>query len=442
MCDPIAAIGSPAACIAGAVASSGLDYVAQQTCEAAGRMVVWAVGWWTLLPSVDPTSAVPDIDNTTDPIHTLQGYTMPVVGFVLVLSILVQAARMIISRRRDPAVNVAVGLLRYATVCALGLPTVALALKAGDALSRWVIGQAADQFGARMAGLAPQLFQLHAMLALLLGAVLALLALIQWLLVFVRQAGILVLAVMLPLAASGSISDYSKPWLRKLAAWLLALVTYKPMAALIYTIGFTLMGTGQTLSTTMTGLIVIVLAVVALPTMMAFFSFAGADTSGGGVGGVVAVGAVGALGATKLINGLGSGGAVDSAARMDRSGPGSNHPPALPAGSSGGGSGGGGGGGLVPTGATPSAGNPAPTGPAPGAGGGGGGGGGGGPAAGGGMPSGPAGGESAAAAAGPAGAAAAGAAAVARGAYQAGREIGEQMGGQMGGSAPGEDGQR
>src|SRR5205085_2693041 len=84
------------------------------------------------------------------------------------------------------------------------------------------------------------------------------------------------LAALLPLAASGSINESTKPWLNRMLPWLLTLVLYRPMAALIYMIGFTFLGTGNDVTTVMTGLMVLVLAVVAMPAMMRFFSWAGA----------------------------------------------------------------------------------------------------------------------------------------------------------------------
>ena len=60
------------------------------------------------------------------------------------------------------------------------------------------------------------------------------LSLVQWLLMALRQAGLLVLAAMLPLAASGP-----RAWLYRLLSWLGAMVAYKPAAAFIYYLGFT-----------------------------------------------------------------------------------------------------------------------------------------------------------------------------------------------------------
>ena len=75
-------------------------------------------------------------------------------------------------------------------------------------------------------------------LALLFSVVALVLAMIQWVLMAFREAGLLVLAAMLPLAAAGP-----RAWLNRLLAWLLAIVVYKPGAAFIYYIGFSYLST-------------------------------------------------------------------------------------------------------------------------------------------------------------------------------------------------------
>jgi type IV secretion system protein TrbL len=139
---------------------------------------------------------------------------------------------------------------------------------------------------------------------------------------FIRQAGILVLAALLPLAASGSINESTKPWLNRMLPWLLTLVLYRPMAALIYMIGFTFLGTGNDVTTVMTGLMVLVLAVVAMPAMMRFFSWAGVSVTGGG-GAAMA----GAIGAASLIGATSRTPANQHANYIDLYGPGSRGGP-------------------------------------------------------------------------------------------------------------------
>ncbi|MGH7748598.1 MAG: hypothetical protein ACREQ5_28140, partial [Candidatus Dormibacteria bacterium] len=288
------------------------EQIAESAAGAAGQMIVDSLTWWIRTPSVDPQ---------TPAVATAQAYTLPLIALVLMGSVLVQALRMTVSRKRDPMLNVGVGLVRYFVVAAVGLVVLAGAIKAADDFSVWVVGQTMADFSTRMkAVLTPEVitnpFSLLAMggLGYLLGAV-------QWVLGFVRQAGILVLAALLPLAASGSVNESTKPWLNRMLPWLLTLVLYRPMAALIYMIGFTFLGTANDVTTVMTGLMVLVLAVIAMPAMMRFFSWAGVSVNGGG-GAVMA----GAVGAASLMGASSRARANKQASYIDATGPGSNNP--------------------------------------------------------------------------------------------------------------------
>ncbi len=399
MCN---AIVDPSCVVTGLV-DSGFAGIAQSAGEAAGNMLVEALTWWVGTPSVDPNS---------DTIRALQASTMPVVVLILTASVLAQALRMVVSRKKDPAINVALGLLRYAVVTAVGLVLLGLALKAGDDLSTALVGQAMADFTARFKGLLTAQVMTNSFTLLVVSLLFFLIALVQWVLGFIRQAGVLVLAVMLPLAAAGSINDSTKGWLNKLIPWLIALVCYKPMAAMIYKIGFTMLGTGQDVSTVMTGLMVLVLAVIALPAMLRFFSWAHVSASGGGAGGVLAAGAVGAVGMAQL---SGRGGAVGAAAQMERSGPQPSGAASGAASGAGGGTGGGTGGGGSGGGASAAGGESATASDATAGG------------TAGGATGSAAGGAAAGAAAGPAGAAAGAAVQVAKGAYQAGQAAAQQI---------------
>jgi len=346
---------SPIACVVGSAVTSGLDEIAQDASVAAGKLIVWSMGWWTTTESVDPN---------TSTVHDLQHYTMPVVALILVCSVLWQAFRMVLSRKPEPLIQVITGLAKFAGVYIIGLAGWEVAVQISDLLATSLITQTADEFGQRMAGQMQGLFELKAVVALLISVVLIVLSAIQWVLGFARQAGMAVLAVLLPLAAAGSINTATQPWLKKVNGWMVGLVAYKPSAALVYAIGFKLMTTDtlgangqpitandpatQALDSEIIGIMVLVLGVFCLPVMMKFFGQFGADSSGAGVAGVLVGGAVVAGGAMSIA--AKSGGAASSVSRMERSGPGT------------------GGGGGGPTGATtpPSAGpTPGPSGNSP-----------------------------------------------------------------------------
>lgn len=307
MCDPF-----DLGCVALSGLGSAFEGIAAAAGAAAANMVAQALTFWVSTPSVNPDSAV---------IRQLQGYTMPVVALMLVASILVQAIRMTLSRKKDPAINVAVGLLRFAVVNAVGLATVGLALRAGDALAESLVNQGIAGYAQRMQVLFAVEVLTDPFGLLVLALIALLLGVVQWVIAILRHAALLVLAAMMLLAASGAINESTKGWSGKLWSWQVALIAYKPAAALIYTVGFTFMGTGQDITTIATGIAVLFLAVVALPVMLKFFSWSGVGVSGGsGVGGVVAAGALGAV----ALASMRGGGAAASAQARERTGPGSS----------------------------------------------------------------------------------------------------------------------
>jgi type IV secretion system protein TrbL len=169
-----------------------VDTVAQGSAE----LMVTMSSWWAGADSVDPRdSAVLAAQHATGPVSTA----------ILVGGVLVQSIRMIVSRKAEPLLAVAGSLLRFAVVSALGLTLLQLALQAGDVLARQLLGNAANDFAVFMRDLithpGDSLF-----VTLLVAVLSAVLSIVQWLLMAVRQAGLLVLAAMLPLAASGPAS--------------------------------------------------------------------------------------------------------------------------------------------------------------------------------------------------------------------------------------------
>jgi hypothetical protein len=299
------------------VAKGAFEQIAESAAGAAGQMIVDSLTWWVRTSSVDPENPA---------VATAQAYTLPLIALVLMGSVLVQAIRMTVSRKRDPALNVGVGLVRYFVVATVGLVALAGAVKAADDFSVWVVGQTMVDFSTRMKAVLTAAVITNPFSLLAMGGLGYLLGAVQWVLGFIRQAGILVLAALLPLAASGSINESTKPWLNRMLPWLLTLVLYRPMAALIYMIGFTFLGTGNDVTTVMTGLMVLVLAVVAMPAMMRFFSWAGVGVAGGG-GAAMA----GAIGAASLIGATSRAPANQHSNYMDLHGPGSRGgPPPAP----------------------------------------------------------------------------------------------------------------
>lgn len=305
------------ACKATHAVGSVLDDFVATVARGAADLMVTTSTWWTTTDSVDPRDSAVIAAQST--IGTL-------VGIILLGSILVQAIRLILSRKAEPLLMVATGLFRFAIVSALGLVVLQGALRAGDALATSVMSDAANNFALFMVDALTGPNNVNNTFITLLCAVIgAVLSLIQWLLMAIRQAGLLVLAAMLPLAASGSLNRSTRGWLDKIITWLIAIVVYKPAAALIYFIGFSYLSspssnTPGSISTQITGIMVLLLAALAMPILLKFFAWSGTQISGSGGGGS---GMLGAAGAVALAHGTGRSPAVQGAKDLESSGPGS-----------------------------------------------------------------------------------------------------------------------
>ena len=155
--------------------------------------------------------------------------------------------RMALTRRANPLLDVTGGLLTLAAASTLGVTAATLLLKAGDAWSAWVLQvSTGGQFAQRLALLLDLGGNAAPAVVLIFGVVAIMLSLVQAVLMLFRQAALVILAGVLPLAAAGSIAPLTRPWVRKITAWMLALICYKPAAAAVYATAFTMIGSGGT----------------------------------------------------------------------------------------------------------------------------------------------------------------------------------------------------
>ena len=278
-----------AGCQAGQLAQTGFQALVAEIARGTGEFIVTTTTWWTTTPSVDPLDPA---------VGHAQSLLQPVTTAVLVGSILVQAIRMILSRKADPLAQVALGLLRYALTAGLGLTVLHYALAAGDALATRILDDAPNRFAKTLQAML-MANPSSLWIILLLSSIATVLSVVQWLLMALRQAGLLVLAAMLTLAASGSLNRATRGWLDRLFGWLLAIVVYKPAAAFVYYLGFSYLsprtGTPGNVGTVITGVLVLGLAVVAMPVLLKFFSWSGTQIGGSGGSGSGALAAAGAI---------------------------------------------------------------------------------------------------------------------------------------------------
>ena len=116
----------------------------------------------------------------------------------------------------------------------------------------------------------------------------------QFFVLIARNAVLPVTVLLLPLAAAAGTSALGRAWFGRLAAWVLALAFYKPIAAAVYAIVLSQAQTADTFTRALTALVGMFAAVLVLPALIKLFTptAAGGGGQGGGYSTGMAAGAV------------------------------------------------------------------------------------------------------------------------------------------------------
>ncbi len=288
----------------GSSVSTAFAQAAESIGKFAGELLTQSMTWWIKQDSISLSYA-----------QSMAGKqpVQQVVGLIMMAGILGSSIAMMISRRTQPAAEMVMYGVRYLLISSLALVVLTGAVHAGDDFARQMVTGGAEQFGQRMQSMLGVETIGNPGGVLMIGLIAVVLGFIQWVMGFMRQAGLVVLYAMILIAAAGQLSSWGRQWFPRVASMCIALVLYKPLAAFIYSLGFTLIGQDQSLTSLIIGLMVVAMAVLALPTLMKFFSFLGFQVTGG-TGALAA--AAGMIGSGALLGsslGGGSGGGGDPA---------------------------------------------------------------------------------------------------------------------------------
>ena len=289
---------------AGGLSGGGLAAFATGMQTAASDMLRGSVSWWLSVPSVD-VSSEPTVAFVRD--------VLAFVAAALAIAGLMWAGvRMIVSRKAEAGFDVFTSLLRLVTVLGIGVAGTAILLQIGDSFSTWVLGLSGASAG--VAGVSDKLATVSSMTGVTNPAMVLFLSLALFLaggagglLMLLRQGALIVLVGALPLVAAGTILPSLRGWFPKVVGWLLALIFYKPVAALIYAVSFNFITGDGSLRDVVMALVMLVLAVVAFPKLMQLFTWAipVAIQAGGRAGGTLA--ALGGNASAVAMQGVGGG---------------------------------------------------------------------------------------------------------------------------------------
>ncbi|WP_327009732.1 hypothetical protein OHA72_22380 [Dactylosporangium sp. NBC_01737] len=319
-----------------AVANSFFGQLEQMMIAAALWTIDICATWWVAVPSL---SLYPDPQQITasstpiDAVTHLRSLIMPITAAVAVGGILWQAILMVLTRKPAPLVNVLRGLWNTSLWAAVGTFGTQLLLTGCDQFSTAVLNAALQSvgdpsLGKRLGALAvPASGGGFPQIVVILAATLAMIAsLTQAFLMLFRDGSVVVLAALTPLAAAGSFTNATNGWMKKLLAWQLALIFYKPIAAMVYATAIWVTGenTSKDPRILFVGLAMMAIALVALPVLMKFFNWTiGSLQSGnGGLGMFATAGAAGMHAASSMLGGFDAGmHARYLADTFDRAGP-------------------------------------------------------------------------------------------------------------------------
>jgi hypothetical protein len=236
-----------------------LDGIASAIQSGIAWIVSNSIDWWIKIPSPD-LAAEPAVGQ-------LQHWMLPVTAAVAVLGVIIAGGKMVLTRKGSPLID---------------------------------MGSTGGHFGSRLADLL-MLQGAQPTVVIVLGVIAIIISAIQAVLMLFRQASMVILAGVLPLAAAGTLTRAIRPWFKKVTGWMLALIFYKPAAAAVYATAFTLIGTGKDMRTILMGFAMVLLSLLALPVLMRLFTWTTgqvADSATGGgflqtaLSGAVAVGAL------------------------------------------------------------------------------------------------------------------------------------------------------
>ncbi|MFR9769370.1 hypothetical protein [Nocardia sp. SC052] len=326
-------------------AGSALDNVVDAMLDSFAKGLRLVMNWWTTTPSPQLTGAGGEPGAA---LSAIRDYSGGLQVLLLTTGIMFAAARLALAKRGGVAGEAQESFLMLARAVFSSMAFAAMitaGTRAGDAFAVWVLFDASrgdfDGVVDRLTAFDTETWSsLGTGMLLLIGLLGAISALIQLVMLVVRQALLILVVAVIPLAAAASGTGPGSQAYKKLLSWSLAFVLFKPVGALVYAIAFTVIGHEEQHDPQLVllGLILLVMSVIVLPALIRLVAPAVATLGGGG--GTAAVLAGGGAGIAMAAMGERSNARKVSEGENAPGGPAPGTPP--PAGPSGGGGGGGG----------------------------------------------------------------------------------------------------
>jgi type IV secretion system protein TrbL len=288
----------------GGITDDAIGNLAKAIMEGMSQMVTTLSTFWVSMPTVNLASE--DGSTPSPVVAAVNSELMPWTLTLAVLAVILGGIRMIWEQRGAPLKDLLRSLLTLTLVSGLGLGVISILVIAADAFSVAIIERSTDGNGfAESMNILVMTNQTEVgvFILIVLGLIGLIASLVQVVLMVVRSGMLVILAGILPTTAAFTNTEMGRQWFQKAVGWTIAFILYKPAAAIVYSVAFLLMGTGEgrdALVKSITGFTLMIVALFALPALMRFVTpMVGAVASGSGAAAGAAVGAM-ATGAVSL----------------------------------------------------------------------------------------------------------------------------------------------
>lgn len=288
------------------------------------------------------TAVMPESSSGGSTVAFLENSLWYYTAAAVVMSVIIGGLRMAWEQRADPGKELVRSLLTFILISGAGVTVIGMLLKAGDAYAVWVLDKSLDCsvdantkcFGENMMvllGLSGA-SGIGVIAVIILGLCAFIGSLVQLGMMIARSGMLIVMAGTLPLAAAASNTVMGKQMLQKFVGWIIALLLYKPAAAIIYAAAFQLAGSDviggglDALGKVVTGLFMMFLALFLLPALMRLVVPAVGAVAAGNAAGNMAMAAAAAVPTGAIAGGQLAGGG-SRVAEMGASGAGSSGGP-------------------------------------------------------------------------------------------------------------------
>lgn len=319
-------------------AERGMRGMAEDAIETYGNTAQWLGTFWLYTPTPNLAGSEGGASPVVEFLQGSLGFYVAIAAF---LSLIIVAAKILLTQRGEGFKEALRGLVVLVLVTGLGVPVLSLLILAGDEFSVWIVERSTGSrdFAANLlaATSLTALLPFGSLLVILLGIVAFLLSVAQVVLILLRSVMLVLLAGMLPVAASFAATETGMNWLKKYGAWMVAFLLYKPVASIIYATAFALIADGplsfetgvdagaDAFMSVAAGILLMALAVAALFALMKLITPAigaiGSGSSGGA--GIAAAGALasGAMQVGSMRGGFSGGGAGRTSSTSTTSAP-------------------------------------------------------------------------------------------------------------------------